>query len=367
MSLLAAMQEPRTLLQEVSPDGNLEVAVDQDARVVHLYLRATRNEQFGLKSCWVRNLAHAPEELDVQAMRTGQPPLLPRRFCVYPEGQPPLEADALEVVWLPEGDGVALFENGELLAVIPGWSGAGGFNGYARDCRGESPLCWELGPENVMCRRVDAARRFWAEWEQPESPWLRAQDCIMAAYAGVIGQHSRYFAIDGGAWPPRGLALYECGERVYLLTVGLSLRPQPVVEMYTDKPEEVRRIELAACFHRSVPMAVVEDFGSYLSGIAALPWQQITFLGDGHTVGCDVFSEAEKLRSLSAVLLAKQAQGAPALVLPDVGCDRVALLWCIPITDRERTLAENSGSRALVSRFSTGLPPVVGQPRSPVA
>lgn len=360
------MDETQTLLQEVSPDGNLEVAVDQDARVVHMYLRAPNNDGFGLKSCWVRNLTAAPENLDVLAMRDGQPPLLPARFCAHPNGQPALNAQDLQIVWFPEGDGVALFEQDELLAAIPGWSEKGGFHGYARDCRGEGPLCWELGAENAMHRRIAEARRYWAKWDRTEELWPRVQERLMAEYERALGRHSRYFAIDGGAWPPRGLALFEARDRVYLLTIGLSIRPQPVVEMYTKTPEEVRRIELGACFDRSVSMAAVKAFASYMSSLASLPWQQITFLGDGHTVGCDVFGNEDGLQPFSAVLLAKQAQETPEVVMPQFGIDRVPLLWCVPITAAERELAESSGSRALISRFSGGLPPVMVKPREPV-
>lgn len=75
------------------------------------------NEDFGVKSCWVRNLIEAPEKLETKLMEKGVPPMLTKEFCKFPKGQESLNADNLEIVWL-EGDGAALLENGEILCVI---------------------------------------------------------------------------------------------------------------------------------------------------------------------------------------------------------------------------------------------------------
>jgi hypothetical protein len=151
------MSEPEVLLHDVSPHGNLEAVVEQDHRVAHLYLRATENEDFGLKTCWVRNLAAAPDALDVAGMREGMAPMLPKEHCAYPQGQPPLDADRLRLLWLPEGDGVVLLEDDEMLAIIPGWSGYKGFEGYARDCVGTGPLCWKLETDDAWDQRISDA------------------------------------------------------------------------------------------------------------------------------------------------------------------------------------------------------------------
>ena|SRR5438105_9496349 len=137
------------LLEDCSPNGNIFAVVEQNADTCYFYLNGDKSTNFGLKSCWVRNIRAAPDTLDVAAMRDGIPPMLPRNSCRHPKGAEPLKPSGLSVVWAEEGDAAALRDNGENIAVIPSWSGHNGFHGYARDCIGESPLCWELGtPEN---------------------------------------------------------------------------------------------------------------------------------------------------------------------------------------------------------------------------
>ena len=73
-------------------------------------------------------------------MKEGFAPLNPIQFCRYPQGQASLQKKSLRVVWLPEGNGASLFEDNNLLALIPPWSRVKGFHGYARDCIGTGPL-----------------------------------------------------------------------------------------------------------------------------------------------------------------------------------------------------------------------------------
>lgn len=117
------------LLGEISPHNNKQAVVDDDHDVVVFYLVGLQNSGFGMRSCWVRNLKPAPAELDVRAMRDGKPPLLPEPNCIHKDSAPPLIPDQLRIVWFEEGDGAALFEGDEALAIIPGWSGQNGFHG----------------------------------------------------------------------------------------------------------------------------------------------------------------------------------------------------------------------------------------------
>src|SRR5262245_29618764 len=151
------------LLEEVSPLSNVQAIVEQDGRTIYFYLWGGPESAFGVRSCWVRNLEAAPASLDVHSMREqGTPPLLPRQNCTHPDGAPMLSAGDLRVVWFEEGDAAALLSRTEVLAVIPSWSGEKGFAGYARDCVGESPVCWELTRDNVLHERIRRAEEFWA-------------------------------------------------------------------------------------------------------------------------------------------------------------------------------------------------------------
>ena len=134
--------EETTLKAARSPYGGHEAFVEQDSRAAHLYLRSLFHEQAPFRGCWVRNLQAAPDDYEIDEGPNPRPPLLPRSYCAYPEGQPPLDPDALSLLWFPTGDGVILLDREGMLATLPPGAealGLGGFPGYARDCVGPSP------------------------------------------------------------------------------------------------------------------------------------------------------------------------------------------------------------------------------------
>jgi hypothetical protein len=350
------MSEPEVVIEETSPHGNLEAIIEQDARVAHFYLRSPVHEDFGLKICWVRNLSEAPDVLDVEGMEQGIPPMLPREFCAHPEGQAPLDPARLRLVWFPEGDGVALLEDGEMLAAIPAWGGMKGFSGYARDCMGQSSLCWKLEDSTDFNNRIAAAERYWDEWDQGKSPWPACQDAFLGAYENVLGPHTRYFAIDGGKWPPKALVRFDRADCTFLLTLGISLRPQPAVEMYYEEPADFRRVEFAACFASGVSDEVISGFAGYLSGQSSLPWDQFSFIAHGHTIRCDAFTKDAALCGFTSILLIDTPRCAPGLNPPRIGGEKVSLLWAVPVTSEEQQIAEREGSKEIIKRFPRDLP-----------
>lgn len=344
------------LLEETSPGGYLEAVVEQDERVAYLYLRAPENEEFGLKTCWLRNLRAAPDTLNVSEMREGLAPVNPRANCVYPEGQAPLKAEDLSLVWFPEGDAVAVLKRGDFLAAIPSWSGHGDFHGYARDAVGQGPLAWGLEEPEQFIGRIRKAQQYWAAWEADPNPWRIYQSKLLDYYESKLGPHSRYFAIDRDEWPPRALVLFERDECTYLVTVGLCLRPQPQVEMAFEDPSDHRRIELAAALSKSVDTASVMKLADYIGANADLPWCNFTFLGHGHTIPCNAFAEDRSLKDLGAVILTREPADAPFQLDLEIGGDPINLLWIIPITEKERTLAQATNSAALFEKFPGGAP-----------
>lgn len=343
------MPDDIELLESGSPNGNAYALVEQDDRVAYLYLSGDEESGLGTRSCWVRNLAAAPETVDREGMMRGEPPLLPRAFCRHPEGAPPLAPDHLRLVWLEEGDAVALLEGDELLAVIPAWSGQGGFHGYARDCVDQSPLAWPLDADNVMHERVRRAEEWWAAWGEEPGPWPALQERAMAALRGAMGPHSNYYAIDGGGFPATAMLRIPVRDGAAYVTLGMCQRPQPTVEMACDDPAPHRRIELGICVSQEVDAALARRLGEYVAAQSRLPWARHTWLGDGHTVLCGAFGEGS---SMAAVLLLARPAGAPALALPAYRGDPVTLLWAVPITAAERELAMAEGSAALAPRLA---------------
>jgi hypothetical protein len=336
----------------VSPNGNVLAAVEQDDSCAYFYLYGSAESEFGMRACWVRNLKPAPADLDVAAMGEGRPPMLPSASCRHPQGAPPLEARRLRIVWAATGDAAALYEDDYLLATIPSWSGEKGFAGYSRDCIGESPLCWELGPPEANAQHAYFAEqdRYWKLWDTAPGPWSEVQKDLIAAYESRLGPHSKYYAIDGGEWPPKAMIRIDRGADVVLVTVGVSLRPQPKVEMHTDTPEDMRRIELGVCLAKPIDEQIVKNVAAYVSGQAGYPWSRFTFLADGHTMPSDAFANATS-GDMSYVLFQAAPMGAPEWRLPPFFGDSVRVLWMLPIRESERQLAVDQGSAELVRRL----------------
>lgn len=280
------------LLEEVGPNGNIQAVVEADDRVCYFYLFSAPETNLGMKAVWVRNLARASDSLDVEGMRAGHPPQNPAAYCRHPGGMPRPDEERLSVTWLPEGNGAALYEGDELLAIIPPWSGAKGFSGYARDSIGDGPVAWEIGPDNVLIERFQQAQTYWSKWDE-EDLWPSIQAAIMEPIEAAIGRHSNYYAIDGGEWPPKALIRLPHKESIVLVTIGVSARPQPNVEMSTDHPEMWRRIEFGVVLPEHWPNEAINRFASYLSGQSNLPWNNCTWLGPGHTLPCDSWLNPE--------------------------------------------------------------------------
>lgn len=290
----------------------------------------------------------------------------PKSFAYTLTAKEALDPDRLRLVWFPEGDGVALLEGDEMLAAIPAWGGVNGFSGYARDCIGQSSLGWKLDDPTEFNERISVAERFWHEWGQDESPWPACQDAFLSAYEAVLGPHSRYFAIDGGNWPPKALVRFDGPDCTYLLTLGISLRPQPAVEMYYDEPANFRRFEFGACISREVEDETIARLARYLSGQSTLPWRQFTFFAHGHTIQCDAFVGDEKLCIFTSVLLVDSPPSAPELNPPRVGGERVSLLWTVPVTSEEYQMAERDGSKVVIERFPSTWPLHMVGGRTPI-
>ena len=338
--------EPVILLKEDSPHGNLDAIVEQDERVAYLYVWPLFRRDLGVLSCWLRNLAPAPEELDRDGMKEGIAPMQPRAHCNHPRGKGKLDPTRLRLVWFPEGDGMALLEDGKMLAVIPAWSFNGNFPGYSCDAIGESTLAWGLEDDSIMQARIRTAARFWRSLS-----WKDYQSSFLDAYARAIGRKQRYFAIDGGKWPERALVQANHEGHTYLLTLGISQRPQPQVEMYHEEPGEFRRIEFAACFSPGSDENTIGKLSRFFSDQSDLPWNQITFLGHGHTISCDIFADDPALQQFSAIMFVHNPPGIPSFELPRIDGDRVLQLWTVPITEGERQIIREKESAEFISRF----------------
>jgi hypothetical protein len=330
--------------EQESPDGQLCCVVEDDGSTVCLYLAPARNKEWVTKPVWVRNRIAAPARLSVLP---DLPPLMPAACCRHPGGAGPLDESKLRFVWLPEGNGVALYEAEELLAAIPPGSGMDGFLGYARDAIGQGPLAWELLPENPLHARFAEARRYWDRWE--ESAWRKVQDRQIDAYERQLGKHTEYYAIDQGRWPPKAMLRIPYGDDVVLVSVGVCIRPQPNVELYDPSAwQSMPRIELGMVLRGGIGAEAIKRFMGYLSGQAGYPWWKSTWLSHGHSMPCD----ALKGTPYTHVLLANSKVFGPYVELDDQDDVPVWLLWMVPVTPEELQVAKEKRSDTVLSKVS---------------
>lgn len=344
------------LIAETNPYGSFEAIVEDDGRTVYLYLQSAA-QQGQMKPVWVANRLPAPEADDMAGMQQGLAPLMPRRGTRHPEGQPPLDPDRLSFVWFEEGDAVALLEDGRPLALVPGWGGMNGFFGYSIHAVGEERLAWDLQPAlEGLWPRVEDSRRYW-EWRAAPESWPQIRDAGVAHLERILGPHRRYWAADGGGFPPRAVVMFERESLPgvsLLATVGMSAQRMPQVELYFEDPAPYRRIELALATSGDPNPAA-----ALLSGVMSFPWKYGTWLGEGHTSS---YGPPSPNPGESAMLLLRtpprstfhRETGVHRLPAPNLGGlrdrsgDPVQYLWAVPITGDERDLAQEQGSETLV-------------------
>ncbi len=334
------MSEPETVLFETSPFGMIDALVEQDHRTAYLYLHSKQNPSFGTKAVWIRNLIRGPLIFSDEDLQMGIPPVLPRTYCSQPDGGEPLVSERIKLIWFEEGNGVALLEDDDMIAIIPPWSGFDGFHGYARDCRTENQVCWPLPQQTHLTTRIRRAAQYWELWES-NNPFQSEQPRLIAQLESHLGTTGRYFSIDGNQWPPRGLQFFEQHGRITMSSIGLSLCSMPNVELSVDNPAAIRRIELAMQIDAGDQNAA-ETCGKWLSSAASYPWRHMTWLGHRHTFPLsDDVRQCIGHQFVAAVLIDNQFLE-NAIRFDAFYGDPVNLIWMVPIRQNELDMIQKS-------------------------
>jgi hypothetical protein len=341
-------QKAEVLIEEQSPSCPITAIVEQDNRVAYFYLWGPENSNFGVKSCWIRNLNQAPNELEEKLMKKGIPPMLPKKFCKFPEGQEKLNKNDLKIIWTEEGDSAALLVKNEIVSIIPSWGGQNGFYGYAKNCQGQGNFAWELSESNVFIERIEKSIEYWDLWDKELNPFQIQQPIILGAYDETFGNHDKYYAIDGNEWPPKGLYLRKGESKTIFATVGLSLVPMPVVEMYSENRFESNRIELGIILDSVFSEKDIQEIAEWISGQSSIPWDNITFLGEGHTINFKPFNSTK----FNSVVLTSRLDILPKPELDDYRDSKVNLLWMIPISKKERNEIMENGSNGILEKLN---------------
>ena len=336
------------LIQQQNPDGTLHAIVDDDERCVTLWLVPAEplRGKVPIRAVWVRNLVEAPERFAPSPAREGDAPLQPATHCVDPGPGRALSPDGLALVWLQEGDGVALLDGDDVLAVLPAWADGQACPGYAAAARGRGPMAWSLADATALVDRVHADRAWWDRWQQ--DPFTPVRDAQLEAIQAQIGPMQRYFAIDGGTSPPRGMALLDRPPGRVAITLANALRRQPQAELHLREGTPGTRFELAIALHPSVSDEA--PWMRALSGLAPLPWERLTWLGSGHTVSMGSLPDP-----FGAIFLHPAPPPGIELELPDIDGEPVLVLWATPITAGERAIAQQYGRDVLAERLGEAL------------
>lgn len=325
-----SIAEPLPLLFQSSPWGSVDAIVQHDGRAVYFILNGP--PRFGTRACWVANLVAGPLEFSQGDLAAGQFPVLPR---VHQIDQTPMEvpaSDDLEVVWFESGDAAALFWSGRLVAVIPPWSGLEGFHGYSANCATQNLVCSPFPSGGKLEARVRQAVAYWQRWRD-DPPFRTWQPECLRRYAGRFGQQEQYWSVDGGKFPPRGVAQFRDAEgRLRLVTVGMSLalQPEPRDEQSATGYWPCIELGLEVPADATAPATVSRLVGR-LAALLAHPWKNWTWLAPGHT--CDLLPDQTGMAKAALVADSpEEAVGLPTnrLPVPVEGWPASRLLWLAP-------------------------------------
>jgi hypothetical protein len=346
--------QPGTLLASESPYASRRVAVEFDGSTTAAYLYEAQQV---VAVTWIANHLAAPGAVDLSRLDAGKAPVMPADHTKHPAGRELFDARSLRALWFEEGDGVAVVDGGQLLAVIPGWCDMSrGMPGYSRDVIGQTPFGWSLDDAmEGLGARADRAAAFW-RWRSREDSWPGFQQALLGHLLGRLGPGARYWDVSSGRQPFAGVSERPPSpQRPYtvLSTVGMSCQRMPVVEQVVEDATASARIELALATTMSSP-----DAARIFLWLAQYPWRAVTWFGSGHTIRWYHEPATFPLGGgQEAVLLL----GNPSQLLgpepPDMsgftfGGDPVTWLWVIPITERERLLAKERGAASLVTQLA---------------
>lgn len=346
---------PATLLESQSPYGSRRVAVEYDSLTTAAYML---DGDDAVAATWLANHRRAPAEINLAALDAGQAPEMPEGYTKHPDGRPPLNTQALRAVWFEEGDGVAIFEGNDLLAVIPGWSDMSkGMPGYSRDVIGQTPFGWSLDDAmEGLGPRVSEAADFW-RWRLDPNAWAQFQQGMLGHLMSRLGPGAGYWDVSGSRQPLVGVSERPPTSRrpyTVLTTVGMSCQRMPVIEQTGAGAAGRARIELAVA--TTLPSNQAARIFLWL---AQYPWREIAWLGTGQAIRWYHEPSTFPLGNGNEAILFLDS---PARLLgpevPDLSGftaagEPVKWLWLIPITNRERLLADGRGASSLVNQMAS--------------
>ena len=304
----------------------VEVIVENDCSYFYLYQPRKFNDNI-LATCWIKNHVKVDGRYSMQNdMKKGLQPKVPTKHCAYESDLVPLQQDALEIVWGKEGSMAALYENGELLCVIPYLPGyeSNGYSKYSNVVEDDViPLSLESPDASVLVKIMDEAKAF---WEQDFNViWKGYQESYLSELESKYGKYLKYYAIDGGTFPPKALVLFEKDSIKYAFTLGVGIFPQPVDICIEDR-KKYEFFEIGFAYVANANFNEHQVL-SQISVITMIPWINNTFLANHHTVDLVI-----NTRYYHAVAINDKCVNAAQFEFLDKR--NVNLLWMVPVVNR---------------------------------
>ncbi|MCM8530411.1 MAG: suppressor of fused domain protein [Lentisphaeraceae bacterium] len=331
--------------------GNKVAILEGNNNSIYLYIYSKDQNVIAL---WVANSKRIDNPKDIKTeMEEGLPPYMPNEQCndkgyiLAHENE-----NDWELQWGLDQNSIAVWYKGKIISIMPEWSGLQGFYGYSIGTDYETPLAWPLSKDNAQIHKFINEKEFLSNWT--EDVWIQHQEALLELYSNNFNGQERYFAIDGGNWPPKGMRYISQGSSHYLFTVGISILPMPLYGMnYEEDIEDFRRIELGIIFEGG------DDFtalGQYLSAQSTYPWYWGTHFDNGHTIPCKELSDLGS--QMSFMVIVDNASFLPKISTPNFNNDKTRLLYMVPIYESEQKFAEENSTLELIKLLEVSKQPL---------
>ncbi len=326
--------EAKQLIESYSPCCPRIAFFEVDDTSAFFYIGDSEKQEI-ISACFVANVKSVDDAISHEEWENGgyaTTPMLDYKFVNHSTNGMQFDnnIENYEVVWTQEGTGAGLYYMGELLAYIPEWANDE-MPGYSKYVSVITEYAYPLADAfEPISNRLNEARNFWSGFDYG-TWWQDIQDGYLDSIEEYIGKIDKYYAIDGGEFPPMALVTSITDELCYAMTLGVSIVRLPLTEVYYQEDyKEFSRIELGFVCTKEYEeyFSAISD---ELSAIASYPWNTVTPLGHGHTVVSHAIPNYPILWLINANMLSEKCRPNFDIIYGD----RVNLLWAVPITQDE--------------------------------
>lgn len=321
---------PKVIYIEKSPIINATAYVQEDSRCAYLYLVANANTPNSITNCcWLRNFKSAPKNNDKTAEKRGLEQMQYKEACNHPKGTERFDNEWLSITWLEEGCGVALYYKSELVAVIPTLDRNRIYNGYSKESLIETEIAKPLTSYENLDGKLEKSYIFWKCWT--ENKWKDIKEQYITVLDNIFDCESKEYDIENNSWHPKSVIVYDKGVIVYLVTLGVSIIPQPLVE--NDNYDKYKRIELIFPVSKRYYEAHKKNIIEAISKVSTYPWKYIKLIKSGNIIETPMIKQCNMRTEKTLLLDSEECEEIPDLKIGKFRDDEIKLLWMVPISN----------------------------------